>query len=277
MLRLGTTTVEIKSGYGLSNDSEMMMLEGIREVADEELMSVVGTFLGAHAIPPEYAGREDAYVDLIISTMLPYIARRGLAEFCDVFCEPGYFTLEQTEKILGAARDSGLKRKVHADELQSSGGAEMAARMGATSADHLEHVSSAGIDALAASGTVGCVLPGVSMFLGHGYAPARRLIDAGAVVAIASDFNPGSCMSYSMPLMMTLACTQMRMTPEEALCASTLHGAAALGRSHEIGSIEVGKNADILLASVPDFRYLAYHVGVNHISTIIKNGTILEL
>jgi imidazolonepropionase len=277
MLRYGTTTVEIKSGYGLEMDAEIKMLEAINELREEEIMSVVPTFLGAHAVPPEFRTTPDDYVGLLCDRILPYVGRKKLAAFCDVFCEQGYFGLEQSEKILQEGKRWGMAPKVHADELTTLGGAELAARIGAVSADHLENVSENGIARLAEAGVVAGLLPGVSFFLNHGYAPARRLIDAGIPVAIASDFNPGSCMSFSMPLMMTIACTQARMTPEEALTAATLHGAAALGMAGEVGSIEVGKRADLLVADVPDYRFLAYHFGTNHIRTTIKNGTILEV
>jgi imidazolonepropionase len=276
MMRSGTTTVEIKSGYGLDMDSEVKMLEAITELGTEELMGVVSTFLGAHAVPPEYSGRTGEYVALLVDTIIPYVGRKKLARFCDVFCEEGYFDLAEAGRVLSAARTWGMELKVHADELTPMGGAELAARLGAVSADHLEHVSRDGIAAMKQAGVVAGLLPGVSFFLNHGYAPARALIDGGVAVAIASDFNPGSCMSWSMPMMMTIACTQMRMTPEEAITASTLNGAAALGLSGEIGSIEVGKRADIIIAEVPDYRFLAYHFGANHVRTIIKNGTILE-
>lgn len=276
MMQHGTTTVEIKSGYGLTNDAEIMMLEAVNELGREEMMTVVPTFIGAHAVPPEYRGDTEGYVRLVIETMIPYIGRKRLATFCDVFCEKGYFSVEQSEQILRAGLAAGMRPKIHADELHPSGGSELAAQVGAVSADHLEHITDRGIAALRDAGVVGTVLPGVSFFLNHAHAPARRLIDGGVAVAIASDFNPGSCMSYSMPLMMTIACTQMRLTPEEAITASTLHGAAALGLSEELGSIEPGKRADLIVADVPDYRFLAYHFGVNHISTVIKNGTILE-
>jgi imidazolonepropionase len=277
MMRHGTTTVEIKTGYGLSLDAEIKMLEAINELRQEELMDVVPTFIGAHAVPPEFAGRTREYVDLVVDMMIPYAGRKKLASFCDVFCEEGYFGLEESERILEAGKAWGLQPKIHADELTSFGGAELAARVGAVSADHLEHVSPRGIDALREAGIVAGLLPGVSFFLNHGYAPARTLIDAGVAVAIASDFNPGSCMSFSMPMMMTIACTQMRMTPEEAITASTLNGAAALGMSGTVGSVERGKKADLLVADIPDYRFLAYHFGMNHVRMTIKGGTLLEL
>ena len=276
MMRHGTTTVEIKTGYGLDLDSEIKMLDAINELKAEEMMTVVPTFICAHAYPPEYKQNKSAYVDLIIDKMIPYAGKRNLAAFCDVFCEKGYFELDDTERILTEGKKHGMLPKIHAEELNPLGGAELAARVGAVSADHLEHVTEEGIQALREGNVVAALLPGVSFFLNHGYAPARKLIDAGVAVAIASDFNPGSCMSYSMPLMMTIACTQMKMSPEEALVASTLNAAAALNMSSSIGSIEVGKNADLIIADVPDYKFLAYHFGANHIITTIKNGTVLE-
>ena len=276
MMRHGTTTVEIKTGYGLDMDSEVKMLEAINELRDEEMITVVATFIGAHAYPPEYKQEKRAYVELLLRKMIPYVGQRKLAVFCDVFCERSYFELEESEQILNEGKKWGMQPKVHADELTPLGGAELAARVGAVSADHLEHISEAGVRALRDAGVVATLLPGVSFFLNHGYADARALLDNGVGVAIATDFNPGSCMSYSMPMMMTIACTQMKMSPEEALVASTLNGAAALNLSSSVGSIEVGKKADMIIADVPDYRYLAYHFGTNHITSTIKNGTILE-
>jgi len=276
MLRLGTTTVEIKSGYGLDFKNEIKMLEAINELNREHPIDVVPTFLGAHAVPPEFKERKREYVELVISEMIPYVGRKKLAKFCDVFCEQGYFTLEESRRILEEGKKFGLMPKVHADELTSGGGAELAAEVGAVSADHLEHISDAGIQAMKDKGTVAVLLPGVSFFLGHGYAPARELIDADVPVAIATDFNPGSCMSENMQLMMTIACTQMKMTPEEVITASTLNAAAALVLSHDIGSIEVGKKADVIILDIPNYQYLPYHFGVNHVEKVIKQGTILE-
>lgn len=276
MMRHGTTAVEVKSGYGLDMDSEIKMLEAINELMHEEMISVVPTFIGAHAIPPEYKENRQGYISLVMEKMIPYVGKKKLAQFCDVFCEQGYFDLKESEGILNEGKKAGMAPKVHADELTALGGAQLAARVGAVSADHLEHVSDEGIAALRAAGVVATLLPGVSFFLNHGYAPARTLIDSGVAVAIATDFNPGSCMSYSIPTMMTIACTQMGMTPEEALTAATFNAAAALNMSTSVGSIEVGKNADIIIADIPEYRYLAYHFGTNHVWKTIKNGTILE-
>jgi len=276
MMRHGTTTVEIKSGYGLDMDAEIKMLEAIGELEQEEMMTVVATFIGAHAVPPEYRSDRAAYIALLLEKVLPYVGKKKLATFCDVFCEKGYFDVDESERILHEGRRWGMLPKVHAEELNAIGGAELAARIGATSADHLERVGASGIAALRDGGVVATLLPGVSFVLHHGYAPARALIDAGVPVAIASDFNPGSCMSFSMPLMMTIACTQMGMSPEEAMTAATLNGAAALNISERVGSIEVGKEADIIAADVPDYKFLAYHFGTNHIRKTVKRGTLLE-
>jgi len=276
LMRHGTTTVEIKSGYGLDPESETKMMEVITDLSAEHLITVVRTFLGAHAVPPEHRNDPEAYVALVIDRMLPYVVRRNLADFCDVFCERGYFTVDQSRRILSSARSLGLKLKIHADELAPSGGSELAAELGTVSADHLEHISETGIARLRQSGVVAVVLPGVSFFLNHGYAPARTLIDEGVPLAIASDFNPGSCMSFSMPMMMTIACTHMHMSPEESIAATTINAAAAVGLSDRIGSIEPGKEADIVLYDIPNYRHLAYHFGMNHAATIIKRGTILE-
>jgi imidazolonepropionase len=276
MLRHGTTTVEIKSGYGLDLDTEVKMLEAINELKQEEMITIVPTFIGAHAVPPEYGDHPDAYVDLVVEKMVPYVGKKSLASFCDVFCERGYFDVAQSERILVEGKRWGMEAKIHAEELHPLGGAELAAALGAVSADHLEHVTAAGIRALREGGVVATVLPGVSFFLHHGYAPARTMIDEGLALAIASDFNPGSCMSYSMPMMMTIACTQMGLTPEEAIAATTLNGAAALKMSESVGSIEVGKSADLVIAPVSDYRMLAYHFAENHIHRTVKNGTLLE-
>ncbi|MBI3764926.1 MAG: imidazolonepropionase [Ignavibacteriales bacterium] len=271
LLQHGTTTVEVKSGYGLDRDHEIKMLEAINELNKEEVMTIVSTFLGAHK------GRKGEYIrEVIIDKLIPYVATKGLASFCDVFCEKGYFDVDDCKAIFNKGKTYGLIPKLHADELSASGGAELAAAVGAASADHLEHISDAGITALANANVVGTLLPGVSFFLNHRYAPARKLIDAGVAVALASDFNPGSCMSYSMPLMMTIACTHMQMSPEEVITAATLNGAGALNLSHERGSIEVGKKADMIILSIPNYKFLPYHFGENHVEKVVKNGVVLE-
>jgi len=276
MMRHGTTSVEIKSGYGLSEDGEIKMLDAITELANEHFMTIRSTFLGAHALPPEFKERREEYIDLLCNRMMPHIAKRKIAQFCDVFCETGYFTVEESRRILEQAATHGLGLKLHSDEFNSLGGTQLAAELKAVSVDHLEHISDNAIAALQRGSTIAVLLPGVSFFLRNPYAPARKLIDAGVPLAIASDFNPGSCMAFSMPLMMTIACTQMSMTPEEAITASTLNGAAAMGIADQVGSIEIGKRADIILYDIPNYRYLAYHFGSNLAAKIIKNGTILE-
>jgi imidazolonepropionase len=276
MLKHGTTTIEIKSGYGLNEDAEIRMLHTINELAEESLIDIVPTFLGAHAIPDEFKENPDGYIDLICERMLPYIARHTLAKFCDAFCEEEYFSVNQCRRIFKTAKSLGFGIKIHADQLSQIGASILAAEVSAISADHLAKINEAGISALLHSGTIATILPGVSFFLNSGYAPARNIIDAGIPLAIASNFNPGSCMSYSMPLMMTIACTQMSMTPEEAICAATINGAAALGLSSRLGSIEPGKQADIILYNIPDYQYLMYHFGTNHVAKVIKHGTYLN-
>jgi len=276
MMQQGTTTVEIKSGYGLDADSEIKMLEAIHELSDEHFADVVPTFLGAHAIPPEHQTTPSQYVDLICDRMLPYIARRDLAKFCDVFCETKYFSVDESRRILLKAKSLGIDAKLHADQLSQSGASKLGAELEAVSVDHLEQIDRQGIEALKRAGCVAVVLPGVSFFLHYGYPPAREIIDAGVPLAIATNFNPGSCMSSSMPMIMTIACTQMGMTPEEAITAATINGAAALKMSDRVGSIEVGKQADIILYDAPNYRYIPYHFGSNLVVKIIKKGTILE-
>jgi imidazolonepropionase len=276
MMKLGTTTVEIKSGYGLDADAEIKMLEAINELSDEHFMTIVPTFLGAHAVPMEFKSNAQAYVDMICDRMLPYIAKRKLATFCDVFCESGYFTVEQSRTILQKAQSFGIQSKLHADQLSQIGASRLGAELKAVSIDHLEQIDERGVAAVKQAGCVAVVLPGVSFFLHYGYPPGRKLIDAGIPLAIASNFNPGSCMSFSMPLMMTIACTQMGLTPEEAITASTLNAAAALKLSDVVGSIEIGKQADIVLYDVPHYRQIPYFFGVNLVANIIKKGILLE-
>lgn len=276
MIRHGSTTVEIKSGYGLSENDEVKMLDVIRMVKDDHLINIVPTFLGAHAIPPEYKEHRGEYVDIVCRKMIPYVANKNLTGFCDVFCENGFFTIDESRRILQTGIEHGLAPKIHADELSPLGGSELAVEVNAISADHLEHISDKAIGMFAKSDVIAGMLPGVSFYLGHDYAPARKLIDAGAVVALATDFNPGSCMSYSVPLMMTMACTQMKMTPEESLTAATINAAAALNMSERVGSIEKGKLADIVFLHMPNYMYLAYHYGENHVAAVMKSGTWLE-
>ena len=275
MLSLGTTTVEAKSGYGLSVESEIKMLEVLRDLDRAHPADVVPTFMGAHEIPPEYAGRKDDYVRLVIEEMIPAVAEKKLAVFCDVFCEEGVFSPEDSRRILEAGRRYGLEAKIHADELTFLGGAELAAEIGAASADHLLFASDQGMERMAERGVVATLLPGTAFFLFLGrYAPARKMMERGVTVALASDFNPGSCMTQSLPLITTLACTQMRMTPAEAILGITLHAARALKKEEDIGSLEPGKQADMVILDVPDYRHLSYHFGINHVWKVIKKGGI---
>jgi imidazolonepropionase len=236
----------------------------------------VPTFLGAHAVPAEYRSDRAGYLRLLTDEMLPEVVRCRLAEFCDVFCETGVFNLEESERVLHAAARLGLRLKLHADELTPLGGAELAARVGAASADHLLCITDAGIKALARSETVATLLPGTAFFLGMPYAPARRLLDQGAAVALASDCNPGTCPTENLPLVGTMACTQMGMLPAEVVTALTLNAAAALGRADRLGSLEVGKQADLVIYDVPDYRHLCYHFGVSHVWRVIKRGRVVH-
>lgn len=274
-LRHGTTTMEIKSGYGLDTENEIKLLEAARAITGDAVPFIHTTFLGAHAVPPEFRGHQSEYVDLVIHDMLPAIAQRGLAEFIDVFCDVGYFTNDETERICTAGKILGLRAKIHVDELGDTGGAAMAARIGALSADHLECVNDHGIAALAHSATVAVCLPGTAYFLGIPYPPARRMIDAGCVVALATDFNPGSTPTYNMQLVLSMACTQTKMTIEEAIAAATINGAAALGISDRTGSIEPGKRADLLVCDIRDYREIAYWFGGNAVSSVVRGGELV--
>ncbi|MDZ7332662.1 MAG: imidazolonepropionase [candidate division KSB1 bacterium] len=275
-LSLGTTTIEAKSGYGLSLEDEIKSLEVIQELNRLHPIDLIPTFLGAHEIPDEYRQRRDQYIDLIINEMIPLVAERNLAEFCDIFCETHVFDLKESEKILTAARDHGFKIKIHADQLTDSGGAALAAKLGAVSADHLDFITPSAIDQLKQAGTVPVLLPGAVFFLGQRqYAPARQMIDAGLPVALATDFNPGSCMTESMPMMMTLGCIYMKMLPEEAWLATTLHAAQAVDRNGKLGCLEPDAAADLVIWNIPNYQYLPYHFGVNLVDQVIKNGELV--
>jgi imidazolonepropionase len=275
LLSFGVTTAEVKSGYGLSLVDELKCLEAVAELNSEQPIELVPTFLGAHAIPPEFRNDRKGYMRLLIDEMLPEVARRKLAEFCDVFCDVGAFTLDESEQILGRAKDLGFRLKIHADELSPLGGATLAARLGATSADHLLCVTDSGIEALAQSTTIATLLPGTAFFLGLNYAPARRLIDRGLPVALATDCNPGTCPTENLPLLGTMACVAMHMLPPEVISALTINAAAAVGRAERIGSIEVGKQADLILCDVPNYLQLFYHFGGSHVRQVIKRGEVV--
>lgn len=272
----GVTTIEAKSGYGLSTESELKQLEVIRDLHREHVVDLVPTFLGAHEFPDEYRENREAYVALLINDMLPAVAQSGLAIFSDIFCEKGVFDLDQSYRIQDAARGFGLKLKFHADELVSFGGAELAASMGAVSADHLVYISDAGIKAMAESKTVAVMLPGTSYSLGHGhYAPARKMIDGGVVVAVSTDCNPGSNYSESLPMIMSFAATHLRMTAAEIFSSVTVNAACAIDMGGEIGMLIPNLPADIVIWDMNDYRELPYHYGVNLVSAVIKRGQVV--
>ena len=273
MLSGGTTTAEVKSGYGLDTASELKQLRAMRALQAHTPVELVPTFMGAHEFPDEYRDRRDDYVDIVVNEMIPAVAAEGLAVFCDVFMEPGVFTAAQTRRVLEAGARHGLVPKLHADELENSGAAELAAELGAASADHLGAISETGIRALAHSDTVATLLPATLLFLGKArYAPARRLIDAGATIALATDFNPGSSPTTSMQLVLTLACSQMGMDPLEAIVAATAGGARALRLTDGTGTLAPGAPADIAVWDVPDHRELPYRFGATPLRGLWKRG-----
>ena len=276
MSAMGVTTVEGKSGYGLNKDTELLQLKVMRSLNNDEhkRVDIVSTFLGAHAVPEEYRGRTDEYIDFIIRDVLPCVAKGEVAEFCDVFCEQGVFSVEQSRRLLQAAKEYGLGLKLHADEIVPLGGAELAAELSAVSADHLLHASDEGIRAMRDAGTVATLLPLTAFALKENYARGREMIDAGCAVALATDLNPGSCFSGSIPLTFALACIYMQLTIEEAITALTLNGAAALNRADSIGSIEVGKKGDFVVLNTDNYHFLPYYVGMNCVNTTIKEGVI---
>jgi len=272
-LRCGTTTVEAKSGYGLTVEDELKILRVIRRLNQEIPLEIVPTFLGAHAIPREDRESPERYVDLVINEMLPRVAKENLAEFCDVFCERGYFDLDQAREILVAAKKLGLKLRMHADQITNSDGAKLAAELKATTADHLEKTEGQGIAAMKSAGVQPVLLPGSVYALGSTcYPRAREMIDAGLAVVIATDFNPGSSPSPSMPMMLSLACTQMKMSPAEAIAASTINAAYSLGRGHKTGSLEIGKLANFAIFDCQDYRELAYWFGFSQTHSVYVRG-----
>ena len=275
MMSYGVTTCEAKSGYGLDRDTELRQLRVIRDLDRECPIDLVPTYLGAHAVPAEYKENREEYIRLLTEEWIPEIAREGLAEFCDVFCEQGVFTAEESRRILEAGKKHGLLPKIHADEIEAIGGTELTADLKAVSAEHLIVCQGSGIEAMARGGTGACLLPMTSFYLGSVYAPARKMIDAGVPVAVASDFNPGSCPGLNLQLAMTIACLKYRLTPEEMLTAVTLNAAAAIRRADRIGSLEPGKQADLIIWNARDLDYLPYRLGSNLASAVFKNGTPL--
>jgi imidazolonepropionase len=275
MAALGVTTIEGKSGYGLDREHELELLRIYRRLAESEPVGIVATFLGAHVVPLEYRDRRDDYVALLVDELIPAVAAERLATACDVFVEDSAFTIEEARRILLAGRAAGLAARLHADQLTSSGGAELAAEVGALSADHLEHVSERGVAAMAEAGVVAVSLPVASLYLSQPPMPARRLIAAGVAVAVATDFNPGSAPCYHLPLAMTLACTLQRMTPAEALKGATLYGARALGLERRVGSLERGKAADFALIDAPDVDHWLYHLRPNACRLTVAAGRVV--
>ncbi len=272
-LRAGTTTVEAKSGYGLTVKDELKILRAVRRLNEETPLTFIPTFLGAHDVPDEYRKNRAGYVDLVVKEMLPRVTEEGLAEYCDVFCEERVFSLEESRLILEAASARGLKLRVHADQLSLSGGARLAAELHAATADHLEHTDAAGIAALKSAGVQPVLLPGSVYALGSSrYPAAREMIERGLAVVLATDFNPGSSPTASMPMILSLASTHMKMTPAESLTAATINAAHSLGRGHEIGSIEEGKRADFCIHDCADYREVAYFFGLEHTHEVFIKG-----
>ena len=276
----GTTTLEAKSGYGLDVTSELKILQLHRELNAEQPLEIVSTFLGAHVVPAEFRGTRDGakkYVALLAEKLIPEVAKKKLAEFCDVFCDRGAFTREQAKYTLESGQKHGLTPRLHAEQLSRTGATQLAVKLGAASCDHLEQINRSDIRVLAASETVATLLPGCDFHLGlKQYAPARELIEAGAIVALATDYNPGTSPTLSMPMILSLACTQLRMTPAEAITAATINAAYALKREKQIGSLEVGKQADLAVFEVDDYREIPYYFGVNHCWMTMKRGEVVH-
>ncbi|MFX1477546.1 MAG: imidazolonepropionase [Promethearchaeota archaeon] len=275
MISNGTTTVEVKSGYGLNTENEVKLLKTAKILNEEHAIDIVPTFMGAHAIPEEYENRTDKYIDLIISEMIPRVVKENLAEFCDVFCEKGIFSIEQTRKILETGKRYGLKPQIHVDEIVDLNGARLAAEVNAIQASHLLKSNKQGLEALAEAGVIATLLPGTPFCLMlNDYAPAKKMIDLGIPIALATDLSP-NCWTESMQMIITLACYKMKLSPAEALTASTINSACAIQRQDEVGSLEIGKKADIIIFDVPNHNFIPYHFGVNLVSKVIKSGKIV--
>lgn len=276
MQALGTTTCEAKSGYGLETAEELKQLRAIRDLQTSHPMDIAATFMGAHALPQEYKESREAYIALLCEEMIPAVASEKLATFCDVFCETGVFTAEESRRILEAGKRWGLIPKIHADEIDPIGGSQLAGEIGAISAEHLIVCPTEGIASMAIGGTVACLLPATSLYLGAAFAPARDMVAAGVPIAMASDFNPGSCPCLNLQLVMNLGCLRYRLTPEEVLTAVTLNGAAAIGLADTVGSVETGKQGDLVIWEADDLNYICYRMGSNLARTVIKRGQIVS-
>lgn len=275
MMQLGVTTAEAKSGYGLDTENELKQLRVIRALQEKHPMDVVSTFLGAHAIPKEYKSDKDEFVRILCEEMIPAVAEQKLAKFCDVFCETGFFTAEDSRKILEAGKKYGMIPKIHADEIEPIGGSQLTCEVGAISAEHLIVCPPEGIAAMAKGGTIACCLPATSFYLGATYAPARDMVNAGVPVAMASDFNPGSCPCLNLQFVINLGCLKYKLTPEEVLTAVTLNAAAAIDMADKVGSVEEGKQGDLVIWKAPDLDYICYRMGSNLVRTVIKKGAVI--
>lgn len=277
MISCGTTTIEAKSGYGLDTKAELKQLRVINKLKNDEKIDIIPTFMGAHEFPFEYKENHQGYIDILTKEMIPEVATSGLAEYCDIFTEDHVYSIAESRKVLQCAKEHGLKLKMHADEIVPIGGAELAAELGCTSADHLGAASDKGIKALAKKGVIATLLPATIFSLGlTSYANARKMIEENTPVALASDFNPGSCNCDNMQFVITLACLQMKMTPAEAIIASTINAAHAIGMADKVGSLEIGKYADILITDMPSYQYLPYHFGSNNIKEVYKKGELIH-
>jgi len=275
MVSFGVTTVEGKSGYGLDHGTEIKQLEVMEGLNRDHPVDIVRTFLGAHAVPEDYKGREDAFIDYMIDTVIPEVADRNLAQFCDIFCEKNVFSVEQSRRLLLKAKENGLKIKIHADEIVQLGGAELAAEIGAVSADHLLQASDKGIIDMAEAGVVATLLPGTAFCLKEPYARGRYMIDKNCAVALATDLNPGSCFTESIPLIFALATLYMNISIEEAITALTINGAAALDMADTTGSLDVGKIGDVIILEYPSYKFIPYHIGVSTVEKVIKKGKLI--
>jgi len=275
MMHFGVTTVEGKTGYGLFKDTEMKQLKAYKEIKTKHPLDIAVTYLGAHSVPKEYKGRENEFIDYQINECLPEVIKEDVAEFCDIFCEQNVFSIEDSRRLLLKAKEMGLKSKLHADEIVRLGGAELAGALGAVSADHLLQASDEGIESMRDNNVVATLLPCTAFSLKEDFARARDMIDMGCAVALASDFNPGSCFTESIPLVIALATIQMGMTTEETINALTINGAAAIDRADTVGSIDIGKKGDIVIHEFPSYKFLPYHIAVSTVETVVKNGKVV--